>query len=110
MTKELLPSQIGCIDLEWLEKRESITEKYLNSDLILKHEIEGVNNMLHLIRIVKSQLFPLTPLLGDAWSKGSIHRDYLNKGSKWDGLKPIDRNDYMVSPIKINTNERDKNK
>ena len=95
--KKLLPSQIGCIDLEWL-----------------KEQIEKVNNGLisstEVLQYLSNNIFPLTPLLQDAWGKGSIFRDYLNKGSKWDGLKPIDRNDYMVSQIKININERDNNK
>jgi len=88
--KKLLPSQIGCIDLEWLgQKVKEVNEKKISATELLQILITG------------GVIFPLTPLLQDAWGKGSIHRDYLNKGSKWDGLKPIDRNDYMVSKIKI---------
>ena len=94
MTKELLPSQIGCIDLEDYAKMQeliSVALSVLDGNKCKEYEIlsKGIN------------IFPLTPLLEDAWSKGSIHRDYLNKGSKWDGLKPINKNDYMVSQIKI---------
>jgi len=91
--KELLPSQIGCIDLEWLDGE------------IKYYKNRGYQSEVKSLQLVKNKIFPVTPLLSDAWSKGSIHRDYLNKGSKWDGLKPIDKNDYIVSPIKINKDE-----
>jgi hypothetical protein len=56
-TKQLLPSQIGCIDLEWLIG-----------------EIEKVNNGLisstEVLQYLLNNTFPLTPLLKDAWEKG----------------------------------------
>ena len=86
------------INKEWLEKREQITEEYLNSDLILSHEVDGVNNLLHFIRIIKSQLFPSKVLVEQAL--------YTGYGIGFNDSDIKERTQtFLTSPITINIEE-----
>ena len=98
MTRELLPSQIGCIDLEWLEQqiefyKKQSTQSREKGYLSVAISLEGNLNALYQIR---QQLFPLTPLLEDAYMKGF-------KDAMYNDCKDFET--YIQSPIKINTNE-----
>ena len=61
-TKEtqLLPSQIGCISLEWLEE-QIVVCKGQNYTMLT----------IDVLSLIKSQLSPLVPLLEDAWKWGT---------------------------------------
>ena len=60
MTRELLPSQIGCIDLEWLfQKVKEVNEKRSSATELLQVLVTG------------GVIFPFTPLLEDAYMKGN---------------------------------------
>jgi hypothetical protein len=65
MEKQITISDTYGISKEWIEEQDNCTEEYLDSDLILGHEVEGVRNLLYFIRIVKSQLFPIEPIVKD---------------------------------------------
>ena len=85
MTRELLPSQIGCIDLEWLfQKVKEVNEKRSSATELLQVLVTG------------GVIFPFTPLLEDAYMKG--FKDAMCTDCK-------DFETYIQSPIKINTNE-----
>lgn len=91
-----------CISKEWLDEREQITEEYLNSDLILSHEVDGVNNLLHFIRIIKSQLFPSKVLVEGAFNKCFV------SGKITIANRGIERNNFLTTPITLNIEENGK--
>ena len=79
-----------------------ITEEYLNSDLILSHEVDGVNNLLHFIRIIKSQLFPSKVLVEGAFNKCFV------SGKITIANRGIERNNFLTTPITLNIEENGK--
>lgn len=68
-TKQLLPSQIGCIDREWLREKKRLLNIVINSNLPSPH-IESCKNQLSILETVESQLFSIEPILNDAFGYG----------------------------------------
>lgn len=105
-TKQLLPSQIGCIDLEWLDKKIKMLD-----DISKVHNLH-IDNIRELafLKTIKSQLFPLTPLLDDAWDNGTERNSYNNRNLCnviYIGDVPKEKKEYLNSPIKINKNDKE---
>lgn len=99
MAKELVPSQIGCIDLEDYAKMQeliSVALSVLDGNKCKEYEI--------LSKCIN--IFPLTPLLEDAWENGFETGLRLEK----DTIISEKKDAYIQSPIKININENGRNK
>ena len=62
-TKQLLPSQIVCIDLEWLEVMEKRLFEWITSTNKAMSNYGRIS--IDFISELRNQLFPLTPLLED---------------------------------------------
>ena len=60
-TKQLLPSQIGCIDMEWLEEEIKYSELF---------EAPFGSGYINALKSIQSKLFPIEPILKDAFGSG----------------------------------------
>jgi hypothetical protein len=80
-TKQLLPSQIGCIDREWLikeisksqEKVKYWTLRVSNNDKHLQecmNELNSFGMKLFTLTLIQSQLFSIESILNDAFGYG----------------------------------------
>jgi hypothetical protein len=86
-TKQLLPSQIGCIDKEWLEKEvESIVLRQKCNIGLTAFE-QGI---MYLHYKLKSQLFYIEPIIDEALQHG-LEIPFNNRYIK----------EYLTQPITI---------
>jgi hypothetical protein len=73
-TKQLLPEQIGCIDRDTiksaLESTKEIVSYYEEGELLKDSEYYKYKGMLTILSTIQSQLFPIVPILEDAFGFG----------------------------------------
>jgi hypothetical protein len=105
-TKQLLPSQIGCIDREWVEQEINTLEDHLRHSY--PEYVEGWKGMIASLKSLKKQLFPIEPIMEDAINKGvklGKENNYWDiEGSYYysdnDNIE-YDKDDYLTQHITI---------
>jgi hypothetical protein len=100
-TKQLLPSQIGCIDREWLTDSISILTTTINGMLAMNPNEDSLRFLIYKARKeellkVQSKLFPIESILEDAFGSGSGYGCGFND-SDFEERKQT----YLTQPITI---------
>lgn len=103
-----LSENLIVVDMDWLEigveSVNTIVSNYEDNKLLKDSEYYKYKGMQIVFNTVKSNSFPLTPILEDAWSKGKLsqwnHYDEYNKGKMIDKLEQ-DKQSYLTQTITL---------